>query len=570
MILGLTTIASNDISDDKPTGRQLPAWIGYAATIAIVAALTGILILIQPYLPLARYPSPYILIIMLVAYLFGEGPAVLAFFLGLFAFDYFFVPPFHTPLPHAETPMGWAALLAFLLGATIVGIATVIMRRSRRRIERIANELRKNQEDLNRAQAVAHTGSWRLDVRRNELLWSDETYRIFGIPKETPMTYESFLASIHPEDRDYVDRKWTAALHGEPYDIEHRIVVDNTVKWVHERAELEFEQGGLLGGFGTVQDITEVKKAEENLLREKEFSESLINSLPGVFYLFDKMGNYLRWNRNLEEVSGYSPQEISVMSPQDFFSSEDRKIVDDAMNQVFTEGQVSVEADLVTKSGRRISYFFTGLRVFIDGVPYLIGSGIDITERKKAEEELKAEQEHKLDFYRRTIMAATDGKLVITERPEIERIAGPPVASWEIHGAEEIKIVRHGVEEVAQSIGLDEPRLGQFIVAVGEAATNAIKHAGGGFASVHRTDDCVMLVVSDRGPGIPALTLPEVALRRGYSTAGTLGMGYKVMIQFTDRVYLATGMEGTTVAVMMILHPAELTPEAELMEKVEF
>jgi signal transduction histidine kinase len=124
--------------------------------------------------------------------------------------------------------------------------------------------LRESEEDLNRAQAVAHTGSWRLDVRKNQLLWSDEVHRIFGIPKGTPMTYETFLASVHPEDREYVDREWTAALQGEPYDIEHRIIVGDEVKWVRERAELEFDSLGLLkGGFGTAQDISEHKKLDQ-------------------------------------------------------------------------------------------------------------------------------------------------------------------------------------------------------------------------------------------------------------------------------------------------------------------
>jgi PAS domain S-box-containing protein len=135
--------------------------------------------------------------------------------------------------------------------------------------------LRERQADLNRAQAVAQTGSWRLDVRRNELHWSDEVHRIFGIPDGTALTYETFLAAIHPDDRDFVDKSWKAALRGEPYDVEHRIVVGNKVKWVRERANLEFDkQGGLLGGFGTVQDITERKQAEEELRQAKEAAEA--------------------------------------------------------------------------------------------------------------------------------------------------------------------------------------------------------------------------------------------------------------------------------------------------------
>ncbi|MDO9262322.1 MAG: CheR family methyltransferase, partial [Desulfosalsimonadaceae bacterium] len=92
--------------------------------------------------------------------------------------------------------------------------------------------LRENREDLDRAQAVGRIGSWRLNVRRNELLWSDENHRIFGIPKGTPLTYEAFLAIVHPDDREYVDRMWNAGLKGEPYDIEHRIIADEKVKWV--------------------------------------------------------------------------------------------------------------------------------------------------------------------------------------------------------------------------------------------------------------------------------------------------------------------------------------------------
>jgi hypothetical protein len=149
-------------------------------------------------------------------------------------------------------------------GGTIVGSAVTIQDITS--LRRAEQALRQREEDLNFAQAVAHTGSWRLDVRRNELLWSDENHRIFGVPNGTPLTYETFLDIVHPEDQEYVDREWTAALRGAHYDIEHRIVVGGTVKWVRERAELEFDKAGaLLGGFGTTQDITERKQAEEAL-----------------------------------------------------------------------------------------------------------------------------------------------------------------------------------------------------------------------------------------------------------------------------------------------------------------
>ncbi len=154
-------------------------------------------------------------------------------------------------------------------------IGAVHVARDITHLKRAEEALRENREDLNHAQAMAHTGSWRLDVRRNELVWSDETHRIFGIPRGAPMTYETFTSAVHPEDRGLVDQAWQAALRGEPYDIEHRIVVDGEVKWVRERAELELDEGGSLrGGFGTVQDITDRKRMEAALVEAKAAAEA--------------------------------------------------------------------------------------------------------------------------------------------------------------------------------------------------------------------------------------------------------------------------------------------------------
>ena len=132
-------------------------------------------------------------------------------------------------------------------------------------------ELHKSRIDIDRAQEVGQIGSWQLDIRRNVLTWSDENHRIFGVTKGTPLTYEGFLAIIHPDDRQYVDTQWNAGLAGEPYDIEHRIVVNGQVKWVREKAYLEFDDtGSLLGGFGITQDITERKQLEEELRRSRD------------------------------------------------------------------------------------------------------------------------------------------------------------------------------------------------------------------------------------------------------------------------------------------------------------
>ena len=147
-----------------------------------------------------------------------------------------------------------------------LGDANLTLARTISERDNLTQSLRESQADLARAQAVAQTGSWRLDVRSNVLLWSDEVYRMFGVPRGTRLTYDTFLAAIHPEDRAAVDRAWKAALEGQPYDVDHRIRVGAREKWVRERAELEFDaEGRLEGGFGTVQDITERKRLEAEL-----------------------------------------------------------------------------------------------------------------------------------------------------------------------------------------------------------------------------------------------------------------------------------------------------------------
>lgn len=91
--------------------------------------------------------------------------------------------------------------------------------------EQVAREdqLRHSETSLAQAQAQAQLGSWWLDIQSNVLQWSDETYRIFGIPIGTaPLTYATFLACVHPEDRAYVDEQWRAGMAGAPYDIQHR------------------------------------------------------------------------------------------------------------------------------------------------------------------------------------------------------------------------------------------------------------------------------------------------------------------------------------------------------------
>jgi PAS domain S-box-containing protein len=142
--------------------------------------------------------------------------------------------------------------------------------------------------------------------------------------------------------------------------------------------------------FELAADISKQKQAQAALAREKAFSDYIIDSLPGVFYLFDEQGVMHRWNRNLEEVLGYTHNEIATMKALDMFTGQDRDHIYQAIQQVFVKGRGEAEASYLTKDGRHIPHAYTGVRVEMDGKPMLIGVGIDITERKQMERRLEA------------------------------------------------------------------------------------------------------------------------------------------------------------------------------------
>jgi len=170
----------------------------------------------------------------------------------------------------------------------------------------IEKDLRESHHDLKHAQSLAKAGSWRLDVNNNQLIWSEETYTIFGIPVGTPMTYDVFLASVYPEDRALVDNAWKAAIRGEKYDIEHRIVSGQNILWVHEKAELEFDKdGSLVCGFGTVQDITSRKVAEQKLEKLNRALRAISNSNQAIMRANDETAFLRQGCRIIVEDCGY-------------------------------------------------------------------------------------------------------------------------------------------------------------------------------------------------------------------------------------------------------------------------
>ena len=153
------------------------------------------------------------------------------------------------------------------------------------------------------------------------------------------------------------------------------------------------------------RDITERKQAEKALVREKNFSNVVINSSPGLLFVFGEKGNIIQWNSNAEKVTGYSSKEISKMNVLEFVAKDDIKIAAEAVQKALTQGQASVEIDVLTKSGKKTPFYIIGLRTKIENANCVVCTGMDVTERKQAEAEVKRSYEQLHETFISTVNA---------------------------------------------------------------------------------------------------------------------------------------------------------------------
>ncbi len=203
--------------------------------------------------------------------------------------------------------------------------------------KRVEAALRFSEEKLRHAQAVARNGSWTLDCVTNELDWSEETCRIFGMRSGEEVDFDAFMAKVHPGDRDRVGSVWSAALGGAPYDIEYRIAVDGD-RWVRERAEISFAADGTpLTAVGTVQDISERLQAEIALKESHRLLQSIIETLPVRVFWKDRECRYLGCNTLFARDAGES-------SPADIIGKVDCQLGWNDQQELYRADDLAVMA----------------------------------------------------------------------------------------------------------------------------------------------------------------------------------------------------------------------------------
>ncbi len=288
----------------------------------------------------------------------------------------------YQPLVFNRYAISGMALFSILLLCSL----TWVFIRSR---ERLAG----NEARLREAQHIGRMGNWSWDVGSGAIHWSDEIYRIFGRSPETfRPTYERFIAMLHPDDVARVSAAEQAAFSsGRKHSIDYRVLLpDGSIQWVHEEAVADFDKRGrVLRLSGTVQDITERRKAEQALRESEMRFKAVLDNSPTMIYVKDLQGRYLFVNKTFSELFGIGSaaakgrrdHEILPAAVADILVADDRKVYE-------SQAPLEMEERIPVGNDQR-TYIATKFCLRNEqGEPYAVGSiATDITHRMRMEEE---------------------------------------------------------------------------------------------------------------------------------------------------------------------------------------
>jgi PAS domain S-box-containing protein len=294
-----------------------------------------------------------------------------------------------------------------------IGIVSDITERKRAEQDRqaLSRELEETNARLEEAQRVAHVGYWDWDLETGEIIWSDETYRIFGFrPQERPMDIETVSGLVHPEDREAlystVDEEVAAGLH--PVH-QHRIVrpsgevrtVQSTTSRLWQTKSSTSENGTSKKHnrlFGTVQDITDLKRAEEAshvLSRDLQESNNWLEEAQRVahlgYWVWDLETNQVIWSEETNRIFGLASQvgSFDISKVREMMHPDDREAVFQVAEEAIRSGtRADCEHRLFRPDGEmRVVHSLGDVRKNSEGRTQMFGITQDITDRKRVEEE---------------------------------------------------------------------------------------------------------------------------------------------------------------------------------------
>lgn len=291
--------------------------------------------------------------------------------------------------------------------------------------KQIESKLRKSEENLRRAQRVAHIGNWEWDIITGKITWSEETFHIHGIdPKEQEPTYDELVKYFHPEDIPNFEHVVEDAVkNGIPYTIVFRTIFqDGNTHYIEARGEaIRDNNGKIFKLFGTSMDVTE-RVHIQSLLNETQ----KITKVGGWEYDVEK--KTMTWTDELYEIYGvskeYNPSNID--NDIEFFSSEDRKIFMNAFYDAINHGtQYDLELKFNSIKGERLWIRTIARPVFQKGkVVKIMGIFKDITGQKNIEQSLRLHTEIIKNMSEGVYLARLYDLKIVYTNPKFEQMFG--------------------------------------------------------------------------------------------------------------------------------------------------
>jgi PAS domain S-box-containing protein len=418
----------------------------YAVAILSVAIALVTAELLTRLLNAEAIVSSLLCAIIFAAWMGGFGPALSAITLALLAFHYFLAPPSNSlawkyelfsTASSGETPR----LVLFFLTSAIVAFMILAQRQAERRLRRSSEDLQAAMDDQKRIQAalrrsemyltaaqrLSGTGSFGWNVASGDIIWSDQTFQIFGSDQSTKPTVEFIVERTHPDDRDAVreiiDR---ASRQGEDFDFEHRLLMlDGSVKYVHAVARAQRNASASIEFVGAVTDVTAVKETERKLRRSEAYLAEAQRLSKTSSWAWDvRRREFLYRSPEVYNLFGLDPkkQVLPAQLLYDRILPEDRDRVMEMEEQAVREKE-GFEADFrIGLPDGSIRYVHSVGHPLIGGdgeVVELVGTLVDVTEQHLAKEKLqKAFDEIKKSEDRLRLVVDTIPALVWRATPD--------------------------------------------------------------------------------------------------------------------------------------------------------
>jgi PAS domain S-box-containing protein len=339
--------------------------------------------------------------------------------------------------------------------------------------KRAQDVLRDSEARLQKAQHIAHFGWWERDFSTNHVSLSDEVCRIFGLqPVELPEWHGRWLNLIHPEDRPSVADAAAAALarDGPRYEVEYRVVrPDGGERVVHSQGDVAWDDAGRpLRQFGVLQDITELRRAEHELRASEARFRTFVNHATDAFFLLDDHSTIIDVNREACDTLGYTRDELIGRHRSDFDVGLDEATIARIRQRVFARETVTFETRHRRKDGSSFPVEIRQGHFEQDGHRFLCLAR-DITERKRAEAELRASEAR----FRTFVDYATDAFFLLDDQSTIVDVNREACDSLGYSRDELI-----GMHHSDLDVGLDEASIAGLRqrIAAGETVTFETRH----------------------------------------------------------------------------------------------